>query len=69
MNRPNYHSRRIHIPGLAPDKTYEIANAQDWPEITQTVYRGETLHYAGINIPPLWGDFQGRLLHLKEKES
>ena len=65
LNRPNYHSRRIHIPGLDPDKTYVIENAQDWPEIKQTEYKGETLHYAGLNMPPLWGDFKGRLMHLK----
>lgn len=65
LNRPNFHSRRIHIPGLNPEKTYVIENAQDWPEIKQTEYRGDTLHYAGINIPPLWGDFKGRLMHLK----
>ena len=67
LNRPNYHSRRIHIPGLDPEKTYVIANADDWPEIKQTEYMGDTLHYAGINIPPLWGDFQGRLMHLISK--
>ncbi|MCM1040583.1 MAG: alpha-galactosidase [Roseburia sp.] len=67
LNRPNYHSRRIRIPGLAPDKTYTIENAADWPEIKQTEYSGEVLHYAGINIPPLWGDFKGRLLHLVQR--
>lgn len=67
LNRPNYHSRRIRIPGLAPDAVYVIDNAQDWPEIGQTQYRGDALHFAGINIPPLTGDFQGRLLHLKRK--
>ena len=67
LNRPNFHSRRIHIPGLAPEKTYVIANAEDWPEIKQMEYKGETLHYAGINIPPLWGDFKGRLMHLVAK--
>lgn len=65
LGRPNYHSRRIRIPGLDPEGTYEIANAEDWQEIKQTTYRGDTLHYAGINIPPLWGDFKGRLMHLK----
>lgn len=66
LNRPNYHSKRIHIPGLNPEKTYVIANAEDWPEIKQTEYKGDTLYYAGINIPPLWGDFKGRLMHLVE---
>ncbi len=67
LNRPNFHSRRIHIPGLDPDKTYVIENTEDWPEIEQTQYRGDALHYAGINIPPIRGDFQGRLLHLKAR--
>ncbi|MDD6811910.1 MAG: alpha-galactosidase [Lachnospiraceae bacterium] len=67
LNRPNYHSRRVCIPGLAPEKTYVIENTQDWPEIKQIEYTGETLHYAGLNIPPLWGDFKGRLLHLVTK--
>lgn len=68
LNRPNYHSRRLHIPGLAPEKTYLIANKEDWPEIKQYEYTGEVLHYAGINIPPLWGDFRARLIHLIEKK-
>ena len=67
LNRPNYHSRRIYIPGLDPEKTYVIANAEDWPEIRQTEYKGDTLHYAGVNIPLLWGDFKGRLMHLVVK--
>lgn len=64
LNRPNYHSRRIRIPGLAPDQMYVIENAADWPEIRQTKYSGEALQYAGINVPALWGDFKGRLMHL-----
>lgn len=67
LNRPNYHSRRICIPGLDPQKIYVIENAADWPEIGQTEYRGDTLHYAGINVPGLWGDYKARLLHLKAK--
>lgn len=65
LNRPNFHSRRIRIPGLDPDRNYVIENTRDWPEIRQTRYRGDTLQHAGINIPPIKGDFQGRLLHLK----
>lgn len=67
LNRPNFHSRRICIPGLDPEKTYVIENAADWPEMEQTEYRGDMLHYAGINIPSFGGDFKGRLLHLKVK--
>ena len=70
LGRANCHSRRIRIPGLAPDKTYVIENAAEWPELKQTEYGGDALHYAGIQVPPLAGDFRGRLLHLiaKEKE-
>ena len=67
LGRPNFHSRRICIPGLDPEKTYVIENAADWPEIGQTEYRGDTLHYAGINIPPISGDFKGRIMHLVVK--
>ncbi len=68
LNRPNFHSRRIRIPGLDKTACYVIENAQDWPEIAQTEYHGDTLHYAGINIPVLNGDFQGRLMHLVRKQ-
>ncbi|MBD5483987.1 MAG: alpha-galactosidase [Lachnospiraceae bacterium] len=67
LGRPNFHSRRIHIPGLDPEAVYVIENAQDWPELKQIQYKGDTLHYAGINIPPLSGDFRGRLMHLIRK--
>lgn len=69
LGRPNFHSRRIHIPGLDPEAVYVIENTQDWPEIMQTEYRGDTLHHAGINIPPISGDFKGRLLHLVRKQA
>lgn len=67
LNRPNSHSRRIRIPGLDLQAVYVIENIEDWPEIAQTEYRGDALQFAGINIPPLWGDFKGRLLHLVRK--
>lgn len=67
LNRPSHHSRRIRIPGLDLTAVYVIENAQDWPEIGQTEYRGDALQFAGINVPPLWGDFKGRLLHLVRK--
>ena len=69
LGRPNFHSRRLHIPGLDPQAVYVIENAQDWPEIRQTEYRGDTLHHAGINIPPISGDFKGRLMHLVRKQA
>lgn len=59
MNRPNYHSRRIQLQGLDPDKVYAI-------EGEEGAYSGELLMKAGINIKNLWGDFIGRLIHLQE---
>ena len=59
LNRPNYHSRRIKLKGLEPEKTYRI-------EGEENTYTGELLMKAGINIQNLWGDFQGRLIHLVE---
>lgn len=67
LGQANCHSRRIRIPGLAPDKTYVIENAADWPELQQTEYGGDALYYAGILVPPLPGDFRARLLHLVMK--
>lgn len=62
MNRPNYHSRRIRIPGLAPEKRYRL-------EKSGGVYCGDTLMHAGLNIPNLWGDFQSVLIHLTEERA
>lgn len=59
LNRPNYHSRRIRMQGLAPKKRYML-------EATGEIYHGDTLMHAGINIPNMWGDFQSVLLHFTE---
>lgn len=59
LNRPNYHSRRICLQGLAPEKFYRI-------EGEEGEYSGEVLMKAGLNIQNLWGDFKGKLLHLLE---
>ena len=61
LNRPNYHSRRIKVPGLAPEKKYRI-------EGTDTVLAGDTLANAGINIANQWGDFKSLLIHLIEEK-
>ena len=57
LNRPNYHSRRIFLKGLDPEKNYRI-------EGEDKVYAGDSLMYAGLQIPNPWGDFQSKLLHL-----
>ena len=57
LNRPNFHSRRICIPGLDAKKRYRV-------EGTEQVFYGDTLMNAGLIIPNLWGDFQSKLIHL-----
>lgn len=59
LNRPNYHSRRIRIPGLAPEKRYCVEESGE-------IYFGDTLQNAGWNIPNMWGDFASMLIHLVE---
>ena len=61
LNRPNYHSRRICLKGLQPDRNYQI-------EGDKGVYHGDTLMHAGINIPNMWGDFKSVLIHVKAAE-
>ena len=57
INRANYHSRKIYFKGLDPDMSYRI-------EGEEGVYTGEVLMKAGYLIQNLWGDFQGRLIHI-----
>ncbi len=59
LNRPNYHSRNIRIPGLVPEKQYRI-------EGEERTYYGDTLMNAGIHISNMWGDFQAKLIHIIE---
>ncbi len=59
MMRPNYHSRRICLKGLDPQKNYRI-------EGQERIYSGEAMMYAGIQVENPWGDFRGRLFHIVE---
>ncbi|MCR5742576.1 MAG: alpha-galactosidase [Lachnospiraceae bacterium] len=59
MGIPNVHSQRIKLKGLDEKKTYRI-------EGEERTYSGAALMYAGINIGGLWGDFNGRLIHILE---
>ena len=59
MGRPNSHSRRILLKGLAPEKIYRI-------EGEDRTYTGRTLMQAGILAENLWGDYKGRLYHIIE---
>ena len=60
LNRPNYHSRRICLKGLNPDKRYEVTI-----DDSKATYLGDTLMNAGIQIANPWGDFQAKLIYLK----
>lgn len=59
LNRANCRSRRIRIPGLAPEKRYRI-------EGQEAVYYGDTLQNAGIFAPVLRGDFRSALIYIRE---
>ena len=59
LNRPNYHSRRIHVYGLNPETQYRI-------EGEDKLYYGDTLMNAGILVQNMWGDFQSKLIHIIE---
>ncbi len=57
--RVNYHSRRIFLQGLAPDKKYRI-------EGEDAVYTGEVLMKAGYRVKTMHGDYLSRLIHIME---
>ena len=59
LGRPNSHSRRILLKGLAADKLYRI-------EGEERTYYGSTLMQAGILMENMWGDFKGKLIHIVE---
>ena len=59
LNRPNYHSRRIYLKGLAAEKYYAI-------EGEDGTWSGEQLMNAGLLVQNPFGDFKGKLIHLTE---
>ena len=59
LNRPNYHSRRIYLKGLAAEKYYAI-------EGEEGTWSGEQLMNAGLLVQNPFGDFKGKLIHLTE---
>lgn len=59
FNRPNYHSRRIFLQGLDPEKQYRI-------EGEEGVYFGDVLMKAGYLVQNMWGDYRSRLIHVLE---
>lgn len=61
LNRPYHLSRKICLKGLNKDFKYCL-------EETDEIYFGDTLMKAGLLIPPLEGDFRGKLIHLTAAE-
>ena len=59
LSRPNFHSRRVRLKGLAPEKQYRI-------EETGEIFGGDVLMQAGLLVTPLWGDYRSKLIHLTE---
>ncbi len=60
LGRANCHSRRIYLEGLDANKKYRI-------EGEERTYLGSTLMYGGLQVENLWGDFQGKLIYLREQ--
>jgi alpha-galactosidase len=68
MNHPNFKSRRVHVPGLAAEKTYTVEMEDSCGNKSELgSWTGLTLANAGILLPRLWGDFNSQLLHLTAK--
>ena len=57
LSRPNFHSRRVRLKGLSPEKRYRIQESGE-------VFSGDVLMQAGMLITPQWGDYRSRLIHL-----
>lgn len=57
LNRPNFHTRNIKIPGLDPNKKYDVEGQ---------ILMGSTIENAGIIVENLWGDFVSRLIYIRE---
>ncbi|MBO6112301.1 MAG: GH36 C-terminal domain-containing protein, partial [Lachnospiraceae bacterium] len=57
----NYKSRRLFFKGLDEDMVYEFAEGYDGA----SPLHGATLMNAGINIEPIPGDIQARLIYIK----
>ncbi|MCD7957081.1 MAG: alpha-galactosidase [Lachnospiraceae bacterium] len=57
LSRPNRASRRLRLQGLDPEAFYEIEGKS---------FQGATLMYAGLLIPPAHGDFQARLIPIRQ---
>ena len=70
LNRVNFHSRKIRLKGLDPEKKYFVTFVDEDEETSaknggERTYSGEILMKAGLLIPRPWGDFHGMLISLK----
>lgn len=59
MAEANFHSKRLCLKGLDPEKLYRI-------EETGMELTGAAMMYAGIPLARPWGDFRALLIHLTE---
>ena len=73
LNRINYHSRKIRLKGLDPEKNYKILYVDEDDQTAvgndpDRIWSGELLMNGGLLIlnPWGWGDFKGRLISIKE---
>ncbi|GGI95368.1 alpha-galactosidase [Alicyclobacillus cellulosilyticus] len=62
LNTPNPPLRVLKLRGLDPSAAYWV-KVFDRDEVE--VYQGDELMYAGLPVPPLWGDFQAVQWHLR----
>lgn len=63
LQEPNAAIGRFRLQGLDPNKTYRVFDSPD-----AGVYSGDHLMYAGLTIPPFYGDFQSCAYRLKVEE-
>ncbi len=73
LNRINYHSRKIRLKGLDPEKNYKILYVDEDDQTAvgndpDRIWSGELLMNGGLLIlnPWGWGDFKGRLISIRE---
>ncbi len=75
MARPNQHSRKLHIPGLAENRNYTVhfenaqmeerrAKNESCAGMKDITVHGDTLANGGLLMPPLFGDYTSIRIHL-----
>ena len=67
LNHPNFHSRKIRIPGLKEESLYKISmECSDGSKSDLGKWHGDTLMNAGLLLPLFWGDFQSAIVNFEE---